>query len=144
MARGVDFRGCATHCPFLAVGLRQCWHTNALVFVVYGELLAACFSRAGLHCVETLQLLLLLLLLLPSHPHPLSSPLLSSPLLSSPLALTSPALACKTHGRNLPDIVGGTFGPRLLHLTVPPTGHLDVFSLLSALKHILPVISSTR
>ena len=67
-----------------------------------------------------------------------------SPLPSSPLALTSPALACKTHGRNLPDIVGGTFGPRLLHLTVPPTGHLDVFSLLSALKHILPVISSTR
>lgn len=41
-------------------------------------------------------------------PIPIPSPLLP-PL---PFPLTSPALACKTHGRNLPDIVGGTFGHR--------------------------------
>lgn len=35
----------------------QCWHTGVGVFVLCGELLAASFSGAGLHCVETLQLL---------------------------------------------------------------------------------------
>lgn len=125
MLHGVFSRFCYQLSLF-AVWLHQSWHTSALVFVVYGELLAACFSRAGLHCVETLQLLLLLLLL-PSLPSPL-------------LSLTSPALACEMHRKTCLTLLRKQWdfaaAPDCLSIV-----HFDFFlySLLrAALKHLCP------
>lgn len=137
MWRGV---GSGDLCIFFAVWLHQRWHTSVLVFVVYGELLAACFGRAGLHCVETFQLLLLLLL--PSLSPPL--PIFSSP--SPPLHLHVKRTA--KHAWHC----WANIWTSLLHLTLSQLTNFiylfikkkkNHFALDAALKPTLPVILSS-
>lgn len=82
----------------LSVAVPELAHRSGLC-VAYGELVAACCSRAGLHCVESIQLLLL-------RPPPAR---ISSPTLA---LFTSPALACSVHSKTCLTLLRKHLGRR--------------------------------